>query len=638
MQFKYPEILWGLLLLLIPIFIHLFQLRRFKKTPFTNVKFLQLVVSESRKSSTLKKWLLLLSRLGLIAAVVISFAQPFSANETALKEKETVFYLDNSYSMDGKNENGSILYNAIQEFIKNTPQDQLFTLFTNTTVFKNITIKDIQNDLLEITPSADQLTINDILLKGNTFFSKLKDVQKNLVLISDFQRRMGGIIPQDSIMEINVFYLNPLNHTINNSSIDSVYIENRTNETIDIAATLTTNTTEESLPVSLYNDQTLIAKTAAKFNKNKKAKVTFSINANEKILGKVTITDNGLEYDNQFYFNIDEKSKIKVLVIGKPANEFLDRIYSEEEFELTSTSLSQLNYSDIENQHLIIINEIDELPSSLATAVKSFHDDGGSFVVIPSTKGDLNSYNQLANFFNTTSYSSTITQNLAISHIKVAHDLFNNVFENNVDNFQFPSVKTYHRMQTIGQVAIEFQNKEPFLISNDNAHFFATALSNENSNFQNSPLIVPTFYNIGINSLKLPSLYANIEDNAAVEIPITLQQDENIKVVNETIEFIPLQRALPKKVQLTFMDNPKKTGIYKIMHDQKLLRNISFNENRKESELVYSQIPENNGITSINKYFTERQKNNAINEFWKWFAILAFAFIIIETLLQRFIK
>ena len=41
MLFKHPELLWALLLLLIPIFIHLFQLRRFKKTPFTNVKILK---------------------------------------------------------------------------------------------------------------------------------------------------------------------------------------------------------------------------------------------------------------------------------------------------------------------------------------------------------------------------------------------------------------------------------------------------------------------------------------------------------------------------------------------------------------------------------------------------------------------
>ncbi len=85
MQFKHPELLWGLLLLLIPILIHLFQLRRFKKTPFTNVKFLKKVISESRRSSTLKKWLLLFTRLMIIAGLVIAFAQPFFAKSSALK-------------------------------------------------------------------------------------------------------------------------------------------------------------------------------------------------------------------------------------------------------------------------------------------------------------------------------------------------------------------------------------------------------------------------------------------------------------------------------------------------------------------------------------------------------------------------
>ena len=150
MQFKHPELLWALFLLLIPILIHLFQLRRFKKTPFTNVKLIKKVVSESRKSSTLKKWLLLFSRLGLLAGLVIAFAQPFNASETALKEKENVFYLDNSFSLQTKTENGTLFQNTVQEFIKNIPEEQKFHLFTNDNVFLDVEIKDIQNDLLNL--------------------------------------------------------------------------------------------------------------------------------------------------------------------------------------------------------------------------------------------------------------------------------------------------------------------------------------------------------------------------------------------------------------------------------------------------------------------------------------------------------
>ncbi|MEL6975892.1 MAG: BatA domain-containing protein, partial [Bacteroidota bacterium] len=105
MQLKHPEILWGLFLLVIPIIVHLFQLRRFKKTPFTNVAMLQKIMIDSQRANQLKKWLLLFTRLLLLAALIIAFAQPFTAKNQSEKEKETVIYLDNSFSMQAR-ENG----------------------------------------------------------------------------------------------------------------------------------------------------------------------------------------------------------------------------------------------------------------------------------------------------------------------------------------------------------------------------------------------------------------------------------------------------------------------------------------------------------------------------------------------------
>ena len=123
MQFKNPELLWALFLLLVPIIIHLFQLRRFKKTPFTNVKLLEKVVAESRKSSTLKKWLLLVTRLLLFTALIMAFVQPFFAAKTALSSKETVIYIDNSFSMEAKVANESLLNNCLL-YTSPSPRDR----------------------------------------------------------------------------------------------------------------------------------------------------------------------------------------------------------------------------------------------------------------------------------------------------------------------------------------------------------------------------------------------------------------------------------------------------------------------------------------------------------------------------------
>ena len=77
MQFKHPEILYFLFALIVPILVHLFQLRRFKKEDFTNVRFLKALSIQTRKSSKIKKWLLLASRLLLLTCIIIAFTQPF---------------------------------------------------------------------------------------------------------------------------------------------------------------------------------------------------------------------------------------------------------------------------------------------------------------------------------------------------------------------------------------------------------------------------------------------------------------------------------------------------------------------------------------------------------------------------------
>ena len=93
MQFKHPEILYFLFLLVIPILVHLFQLRRFKKEYFTNVKILKELSIQTRKSSKLKKWLLLVPPLLLLAPVIIAFAPPFfTATDSQKRFQRTVYH------------------------------------------------------------------------------------------------------------------------------------------------------------------------------------------------------------------------------------------------------------------------------------------------------------------------------------------------------------------------------------------------------------------------------------------------------------------------------------------------------------------------------------------------------------------
>lgn len=637
MQFKHPEFLWALFLLLIPIFIHLFQLRRFKRTPFTNVKLLQQVVSKSRKSSTLKKWLLLFLRLGILTGLVLAFAQPFSASENAVREKENVFYLDNSFSMHARTANATLFQNTVQEFIQRVPEDEKFHLFTNDNTFLDVEISDLKNDLLEIKPSTEQLTLKEVVLKAKTLYSQDNSKQRNTIIISDFQQRLGDI-PNESTATTNLYYINPLKEKVENIAIDSIYLNPNENGSMDLTALVSSNYSLETSAVSLYNGNKLIAKTAANFDTNNKAKVLFSIPSDEEINGRIVLADNGLTYDNEFYFNINAPEQIKVLDIGTTPN-YLKRIFITPQFQYQKTNLNQLNYGALETYNLIVLNELTEIPSGLITALRSFTDDGGSLAIIPAQKIDLAAYNRLLSFYFNTTFDTKINQEVAISNITFEHPLYYNVFQKNVSNFQYPTVKAYYPIRTNATAALSLQNKAPFLIGRDNVYMFAASL--EDTNFKNSPLIVPTFYNIGANSLKSSELYHVIGKRTQVDVPYVLNKDNVLKLLGEDYEFIPQQRALPKKTRLLFDDNPTKSGVYRILDNDQVLRNISFNYDRKESDLSYLELGAGTSTivsSSITDFFETSQKENTINEFWKWFAILALLFVFIETILQRFLK
>ncbi len=639
MQFNHPELLWALFLLLIPIIIHLFQLRRFRKTPFTNVKFLKKVVSESRRSNVLKKWLLLLTRLILLSALVIAFAQPFFSDKSALLPKETVIYLDNSFSMQAKSDGASLLENAVQSLIQSIPRGQRFTLFTNDKVFRDVSLPEVQNDLLDIAPTQKQLQLNPIYLKGNTFFKRDSKTIKNLVVVSDFQQRMASA-ERDTVGTPHKYLVPMTPDSTVNVALDSIYLNGQSSDNIELTAIVSRRGSIENTPVSLFNGEQLIAKTSAIFQEKDKAQVQFTLPKNERVTGKLEVSDTGLAYDNHLYFNIDTKEKIKVLAIGDADTEYLKRIYTDDEFSFTAPTPTNLDYGNLGNQNLIILNEMQAVPTALANILRSFTQGGGSLAIVPSNGIDIGSYNLMVSNYFSTSFLQKVNSKRAITNISFSHPLFRNVFEKNVTNYQFPEVSHYYRIKTNAPTALAFQGEAPFLIGADGIYLFTASIATENSNFKNSPLIVPTFYNIGSYSLKLPPLYGVLGTPFSIDVPVSLPDDTILKVSKEDYEFIPQQQALSNKTSLSFDENLKQDGIYTISEGDTSLKNISFNFDRKESDLTYLNLDQLEGTSkasSIASLFDSLEKDNRITALWKWFVILALLMLLVEILIQKFI-
>ena len=640
MQFKHPELLYALLLLLIPILIHLFQLRRFQKVAFTNVAFLKKVTLQTRKSSRLKKWLTLLMRLLALACIILAFAQPFTASKTALTaEKETVLYLDNSFSMQAKGANGPLLARAKQELYELLNGDDKLSWFTNTDTRKNVSQSNFKGDILSVSASHSQLTLDEVLLKANQLFSSNGNANKRLILITDLQDASTFPTPKEGITT-DVVALRPV--TTNNVSIDTAYISNVTGNTIQLDVQVSAEgEVPENFPVSLLSKQSLIAKTAVDFSSSKSNTVSFTIENIDGFQGELRITDADLLYDNSLYFGINSPKKIKVLSINQEDPGFLQRLFNQTDYEYVQQSHDAVNYNEIPNQDFIILNEPESLPLSLINSLKAFSDGGGSLFIIPSVNSDLSAYNTLLNGLGIGSFTSEVTTEKNISKINFSHPLYVNVFEKQVTNFQFPKVNSFLETRSNATPLLSFEDGKPFLLQQGKNYLATAAFAGNNSNFKSSPLIVPTLINMAQQSLPLPELYYEIGKKNTYAIPVKLTQDEIVQLKDSLSGFIPLQQTKANSVEITTTDNPAIANNYRAEKGTEFLEYVAYNYPREESSLRYGDIEDWEGVqshTSISQLFDTIASDNKINSFWKWFVIFALVFLLAEMLILKFMK
>lgn len=648
MQFQNPSVLYFFALLIIPILIHLFQLQKFVKVPFTNVAFLQKLVQQTRKSSRIKKWLILATRLLLFSAILLAFSQPYFSDKKVEINQHTFIYLDNSLSTSSEGEKGNLLQVSVQEIIENAYKEDRYSLLTNSDFYKNIDYKELKNKLLKTKNTSRKANIESVFLKiSNQNKNKSNTSYKN-ILISDFQntyeKLFTNVTPPFSGVLLNT-------NKKSNLSIDSVSTSNtNTSNTIVNIIIRNQGDAKNNIPIAIFNNENLISKQSFSIEENTRKNISFTIQNQSNFLGKIVLTFNDtFSFDNTFYFSLNNTKKVNVLSIGNDA-EFLNKIYSKEEFNFTQTNLQNVNYNALPKQQIIILNELEKIPESLSKSLFDFSEKGGSLVLIPNSKLDTQSYNLFLNKIANSKIQSKISDTLKITNINFNHPLFKNVFSKKVNNFQYPIVESYYPISSKNlSNIITFENNTPFISqiksSKSKTYWVSSSLSKNNSNFLNSPLIVPVFYNFGKLSFQHSKLYYFLGDENKIDVETNLGKDDILTIVNESSSFIPSQQTYQNKVSITTKNNPLDAGFYFAISKIDTLQTITYNNPKEESLFNFLDVnsvkKDNKNVnfsSSITSVFKDLNKKNKVHWLWKWFLALAIVSLLLEILILKFYK
>lgn len=670
----YPTFLFALAALAIPIIIHLFYFRRFKRVYFTNVRFLREVKEETSARSKLRNLLVLAMRLLAVAFLVFAFAQPFIPQDVEVKtgRKAVSLFIDNSFSMQALSQDVPLLDKAKQrarEIVEAYRIDDEFQILTNDFEGRRQRLvgkEDALNliDEIEISPAVRELST--VLERQRQALNTGNLGNQVAYQISDFQKNITDLVSlQDTSVEVNLIPLQAVQER--NVSIDSAWFEAPVpmmNQTNALVVQLKNLSDEEVDNVRLslrYEGQSKPVGTLAI-----PAGATIVDTVNITILrtgwhrAELAITDYPVQFDDRYYVAFNVPDEINTLVISEEQpNPYLTAAFSGfANFQLVNQLSTNLDYSQFSNYELIVLNELINISSGLSFELRQYVENGGNLLIFPDRNANVPDYRQFLSGFPANELTGFEDQERQVVSVNTEEFIFRDVYDNADANLKLPVSQGNFRTSRYSR------GEEPLLTYRDGSSYLSkyqvgeghlylsTAPLDESLNnlVLSGEIFIPMLYKMAISAGKQRQIAYTIGRDEVIETPHQGNSSDIVyKLKGEQEEFIPEQRVIGSKVFLGVNNQILEAGYFDLFLDpEEVLAEFAFNYDRKESDLEYysggelrslvgdlGKVIEVSDNSILTAQIEERSQGIVL---WRWCILLALLFLGAEVLLLRFWK
>ena len=675
MRFLAPGFLFALLAIAIPIIIHLFNFRKFKKVYFSNVRFLKFVQIQTSSRQHLKDRLILASRILALTFLVFAFARPYIPNpeqKNVYQQQVISIFVDNSFSMEAVNKEGTLLDESkrrAKEIASAYSLNDKFQLLTNDFEGKFQRLLNYDEFLTavdEVKISSANRDLSQIIRRQEDVFTTEPNSKKTVYIISDFQENILPKAPVKADTSVSVRLVRLQSNSQPNISIDSVWFTSAIHKPGDseqMVVKLRNNSDEDAanIPIRIIINRQQKALGSLTIEPRATSTDTLSFSGLRAGWqeGEIEITDFPVVFDDRFYFSFKVQQSIPLLIInGGNENEYLNSVYrSDVFFTVTNVSSGNINYADLGKYPFIIFNEVDEISEGLIQQLREYVGKGGSLMIFPELEGDHQGLKKLLQTLGTDFPAEVVTAETKVSSMNLQHRIFNGVFENIPQNLDLPVAKKYLRYSNLNittkQSILEFPGRITFLseyrLGRGKIYLSAVPLNAEISNFARHSIFVPIMYQTALLSLQNQTLFLKLNRDQVIELPkLTLNANQTLKLRKDKFEAIPDLRQNDNVSQLYVADQIRQIGNYQLLKNDSLLSILSFNDAGPESNLNYAsdrvikaKFPGQQVDILTPKPGSMQGAVQSINKgtsLWKLCVILALLFLATETLLIRFYK
>lgn len=678
MKFEYPGFLFGLLLLVIPIIIHLFNFRRYKILYFSSLQFLKQVDEETKSTQKLKHLLVLISRLLAFTALIFAFAQPY----LPVDQKNAVggnpllaIYIDNSFSMSMKGTEGELLSEAREQarsFIEKASAETRIMLVTNelSGIEQHLVTKSEALDRLDkiqISPQVKSIAtvvgwIRDEIQKTEATAQRLGT--KQLVLLSDFQKSSAELSKLKSDSTSFYYPIQLVPQAISNVSIDSIWfndpnfkvgVNNELNVRIKNTGEKALTNLELELDVNGSKRNVFIDLGA---NESSVTLINYSDLKPGKKSGVVRINDKQLFFDDDYFFSYEVNEKSRVLVIdGENAVRNIAYVYAlDDYYAVQSISENAFTNDQLSKTDFVVLNGLNTISSATVASLVSFAKEGGTMALFPGENINFQAWNSLLQQLSLPRLTALQSVGVKVKSIQSNDAFFNGVFEKKPTDLNLPlQTKIYMSSGGSSLPLITLQNGLPLFVrsnSTTRAYLFCSSLTPSFGNFTSNALFSTLVLRMAELSQRTIPIALTIGADARFPLFNAPVDESPIHLVSPSVDFIPRTERINQRTYLSIAGMEAialKAGLYSIKAEAEL-GTVALNYNRTESDvslLTAAEISAGFADQGIeNTQFSTIDEGQSLTridlekpqEYWRIFVVLALLFLLTEMALLKFLK
>ncbi|MDB4926456.1 MAG: hypothetical protein JWR23_2512 [Mucilaginibacter sp.] len=657
----------------IPVLVHLFNFRRYQKVYFSNVQFLKEIQEQQSSRRNLKERLILAARLLALFFLVLAFARPYIAsqhNTNAGSQRIISVFLDNSYSMQTLNREGSLLDEAkrrAKEIVSVYSMNDRFQLLTQDFEGKHqrLLSRDEFNDAIDaVKISPQSRNLQQIINRQQNLLNIQPGASRSIYIVSDFQKNIANSQPLKIDTGVRISLVQLAANTPANVAVDSVWLLSaihRPGETEKLVVKLHNYAGENSTKIPL---KLLI-------NGEQKALGGFTINArsvqNDTLTfsglkagwqrGEITLQDNPVTFDNQFYFSFNVKRQMPVLLIdGGMPNPYLKAVFGADQFFAANrVPEGNVDYAALNTYPLIVISDVKAVSAGLSQQLKTYVSKGGTLAVFPAADADMGSYKSFLQQMGAAYPAKLSTENIRVSALNMQNPVFKNIFEDFPKNPDLPVVKKYYQLSTSSgsnENLMQLQGNQPFWAEYNSGkgkvYVSAVPLNEDFSNLPRHALFVPVMFRIALLSGHDQPLFYTLGNDKTIETaPVQTSEKQLLKLIKGKQSVIPDIRQQEGSTLLYLSDQLQETGLYDLKKQDSIVSVMAFNDNRSESDMSYYTQAQLDKIVP-NKSNVIQAGNGSLKDIvsqtnfgvqiWKLCIILALIFLAAEILLVKYYK